>query len=252
MNKPIVLTGYPKSGNTWATQLLADLLECPVAGFWQYPDHNEISSKGQGRVSDNVCYKSHACIKDLAKSDDPISSLYIVRDPRDIIVSAANFYSFIEYPQIYQRLSRIRTGLRWYHLFFFNEQKRIRSMTKALLNGHPRKAWLEVPWKQHVEDALHNQVPIIRYEDLKLKPLDTAQYMLDAVNHKRNYNMIEKAVEENSFQAKKKKYKVYTDKRKMKFLRSGKIGEGKKKIPSECLSQIERELGDVMRELAYL
>jgi hypothetical protein len=49
--KNIIVIGYPKSGCTWATRLVAELVGCPVAGFWQ-SRRKEIAIEGEERVSD--------------------------------------------------------------------------------------------------------------------------------------------------------------------------------------------------------
>ena len=47
--KNIIVAGYPKSGCTWATRLLAELVGCPVAGFWN-SDKDEIAIEGEERA----------------------------------------------------------------------------------------------------------------------------------------------------------------------------------------------------------
>ena len=44
--KNIIVVGYPKSGCTWATRLVAELVGCPVGGFWQ-SDKKEIAVEGE-------------------------------------------------------------------------------------------------------------------------------------------------------------------------------------------------------------
>ncbi|HLC16083.1 MAG TPA: hypothetical protein VJL89_07640 [Thermodesulfovibrionia bacterium] len=53
-HKTIFVVGYPKSGCTsfslWLTSLVAELLECPVKGFWEEQKDNEIAIEGQERT----------------------------------------------------------------------------------------------------------------------------------------------------------------------------------------------------------
>ena len=50
--KKVVVVGYPKSGCTWLVRLVAELIQCPVTGFWGEPDNPEIAIEGTERKSD--------------------------------------------------------------------------------------------------------------------------------------------------------------------------------------------------------
>ena len=62
MKTRIIVCGYPKSGNTWLTRLVAEIIMSPVVGFWMYPLHNEVAIEGLDRKSDYMCFKAHQCI----------------------------------------------------------------------------------------------------------------------------------------------------------------------------------------------
>ena len=55
--KNIIVVGYPKSGSTWITRLTAELVGCPITGFWNQSNQNEIAREGQDRTSDFRCFK---------------------------------------------------------------------------------------------------------------------------------------------------------------------------------------------------
>ena len=38
MKNKVIITGYPKSGNTWLTRLIAEALDSPVIGFYNEAD----------------------------------------------------------------------------------------------------------------------------------------------------------------------------------------------------------------------
>lgn len=48
----IIVAGYPKSGNTWATRLLAEVIGYPVAGSWRRNVVDALEIEGADRVSD--------------------------------------------------------------------------------------------------------------------------------------------------------------------------------------------------------
>ena len=78
--------GYPKSGNTWVTRLIAELVGCPVAGLW-HSSKIEIAREGQHRVSDFQCFKSHHQLHELHtdKDSDEHYIVYVIRDPREAV-----------------------------------------------------------------------------------------------------------------------------------------------------------------------
>lgn len=66
--KKIIIAGYPKSGNTWLTRLVAEIVGCPVTGFL-YSQHFEIAKEGGDRKSEFECFKSHHKYYELKKED---------------------------------------------------------------------------------------------------------------------------------------------------------------------------------------
>ena len=104
MNKTrIFVTAYPKSGSTWLTRLLADVLNCPAGGSHPSEDKKELASEGWDRPEPYVVCKGHYRINkagalnprphelntDLITDDHVV---HLVRDPRDIAVSAALYH----------------------------------------------------------------------------------------------------------------------------------------------------------------
>ncbi len=111
MNRqPIIVSGYPKSGNTWFTRLLADVLNCPAGSSHPSEDQKEIASEGWNRPAPYVVRKGHYRLdynrQLLAADNNPIPYahvlipdrltserlIFVVRDPRDIIVSACHHW----------------------------------------------------------------------------------------------------------------------------------------------------------------
>src|SRR6056297_564086 len=93
----VIASGYPKSGNTWLTRLTAQLIGCPVKGFWTQPQNKDHAIEGTERVSEYRCFKSHHTYQSLEESFTTFGNrtekvIYIVRDPRDVAISATFFF----------------------------------------------------------------------------------------------------------------------------------------------------------------
>lgn len=100
--QPIYVVGYPRSGNTWLSRLLGDVLNSPVEG---YLNAKPLATEGQDRDGKYVVRQLHLKPHDGSESDpmltawslninkwngDPI--VYIMRDPRDVCVSAMFYW----------------------------------------------------------------------------------------------------------------------------------------------------------------
>lgn len=104
--QPIYISGYPKSGNTWLTRLLADCLNCPSGASVPKLDSTEPATGGQNRSEPFIVRKGHFLLQDgldggfvpgphrmnwqLQKEERVI---FIVRDPRDIAVSGSHYWN---------------------------------------------------------------------------------------------------------------------------------------------------------------
>lgn len=50
----VLVVGYPKSGNTWLTRLVAELISCPVKRFFGQPGNPEIAIEGSNHQSNDI------------------------------------------------------------------------------------------------------------------------------------------------------------------------------------------------------
>lgn len=112
---PIYVTGYPKSGTTWLTRLLGDALDCPTGGCTSKYDSKEIASEGRSRQSEYVVRKGHFVLvgpEDYQSghflTEEMVQrnpTVHIIRDPRDIAVSAGYHWGKCSLSAIMQNMS---------------------------------------------------------------------------------------------------------------------------------------------------
>ena len=179
MKKRIIICGYPKSGNTWLTRLTAEIVECPVIGFWDDLSLKEEAIEGLDRVSEWECYKSHSCMKRLnVNENDKI--IYVIRNPKDIIVSAYHYFYIKPRNECVHRLFKyLPFGLRVYNRFYNTEKFRINTVVKWLLYGTNEAPCLNIPWKEHVSGALKANILTLKYEDLIKSPVRETEKPLE-------------------------------------------------------------------------
>jgi hypothetical protein len=255
--KRVLVVGYPKSGCTWATRLVAELIGCPVAGFWQ-SDKKEIAVEGEDRISDYRCYKSHHQLTELGNlpNDPKTWLLYVLRDPRDIAISAANHFHFDRYPKISDLFRRFRQSEKLYRHTFYpllvRQRYRLEEMTGALLAGSARvHNWVRVSWRDHWRPYQDAGVPVIRYEDLLHSPLEQCAVILNHVGLSRTVDEIARAVESQSFARKKQTLLEQGETGRAKFLRVGRSGQWREQLPPDLQQRFSEELGSELEFWNY-
>jgi len=253
----IIVVGYPKSGCTWATRLVAELVGCPVAGFWR-SEKKEIAVEGEDRVSDYRVFKSHHQFSELGISpNDPETHLfYILRDPRDIAISAASHFQFDRFPRIATLFRGVRRGEKLYRHTLYpllvRRNYRLERMTEALLDGSAEvHNSLRVSWRDHWQPYQEAGVPMVRYEDLLATPEEQCTRILQHLGLKRSAQEIASAVANQSFEHKKQALLQQGETGRAKFLRVGKSGQWQKKLPPHLQTRFAKEIGPEMREWGY-
>jgi hypothetical protein len=237
--KNVIMVGYPKSGCTWLVRLVAELLECPVAGFWN-SDIYEIGREGQDRISDFRCYKAHHQLHEL--EIEPNSKdhfiIYTVRDPRDVAISGANYFSFDKFvsrelmPKLFRKTPKVM-GLyrRIVNRALLSERYKIDRMLDAILDGcEDVNHWCRIPWRIHYQPYWDHGVLFVRYEDLLTSPEKECSRILKYLGQSRDADFVKRAIEIQSFDSKKKRFMEKREQTQVAFLRVGQSGQWKQKF----------------------
>jgi hypothetical protein len=179
----LTVTGWPRSGNTHLACLLADALQCPMYG--------RLRSEGQERVSQYAVEQKH--LKASEWKGEPVVS--IVRDPRDVAVSAWKFWS----------------------------RPSLEETIQCMINGsYLRRIG---PWANYVDGWDAAKVPTVRYEDLIIYPLDTLAHILDMLGLKYDLDRMTLAVIHQRFDARKAAMAAEQAKVMLRSMRNGKPGD---------------------------
>ena len=193
-----MIVSYPRSGNTWVSFLLANLLEDS-----RYPlNFQQVQNRVPSIHSNNEFRKAPVMsgprfIKSHMPYDPEYKKvIYIVRDGRDVMVSTYNYYfstnqiSFLDFLQL-----NIWPGP-WY--------------THVL-------SWLE---NAHLIDML-----LVRYEDLLTDPYEQLKNIAHFIGLETDQNRIDCSVRNSSFTAlSKMEDNLTTHTNHPRFFRTGKSG----------------------------
>ena len=278
----IWLASYPKSGNTWLRSIICSLIyskdgkfnfnllsnikQFPVASQFEnftknLTDLNEV--KKYWIPSQNLLnldgkikfYKTHHinCKIDdysFTNAKNTLATIYIIRDPRNLVNSIANHYSkSIDEAKEFLLTPRMNVG----HNKYDEENKKV----LPVLLGK---------WKEHYYfwKKNNNNFHLIKYEDLILNPEEELEKIVNFLKNFmnietdliKNRNILESTsfknlrsleekgeFEENAFENKE---------RKKKFFYLGPKNNWKNNLDNKMKKEIENELNKEMSELGYL
>jgi hypothetical protein len=278
MPKIFWIASYPKSGNTWMRAFLANLLlakdrplslneigqacasEANIG--WYAPlltgeeatpetlTHQrimELRPRAQQRISDvnknNVFIKTHNVHGaylgyPLIRDDLTLGYVYIVRDPRDVLLSAADHWGLT----IDEMLDCLGDA----------------GSETAPMPG--RQVFEKISsWSMHATSwsrgNMRNRV-ILRYEDLLYDPIKHFTKLGRGLGLSRDRERIRQVIEWTSFRKLREMEStegfVERSDNQQRFFRSGTAGNWRKQLTPKQVARVEREHGDTMRKFGYL
>lgn len=258
MTKRIIICGYPKSGNTWITRLTAEIVGCPVVGFWCQPFNREEAIEGLDRESDYQCFKAHHSLDQLQHTlkiygNGTEKVIYIYRDPRDIVVSASQYFKAVpRYRLLHRLLSAAPLGIGLYYKQCYLYSYRLDVFTRGLIEGTAEGAWLKTPWKTHVEGFLaDSRFLCLSYESLKHDSLAKASAICDFLSINRPEASLGTAIHTQSFRVKKRKFQEEEKASKAAFLHKGEVGGWREVLSKKHITFIESHIGAFLTDLGY-
>ena len=279
-NKKIIfLASYPKSGNTWLRSMISSLiynqgnfhfedlkkiiLFSQIANFKNIDnpkfnsqgniDFNLISNnwiRAQKKINEQkkniVFYKTHSVrgiVNNNFFTDESVclAFIYVIRDPRDVIVSLSKHMG----ENISDSIQKV-----------LYEKNRMTSFQKV--------NELISTWKNNIDSWMNfKTVPrlIIKYEDM-VNDIDSC--ILSIINFlnfignsnlKIDNNLLKSVKESTSFnklQSLEKQFQFSEATINTKFFRKGVVGEWRQILSQKQAKQIEEELRIPMKELNYL
>jgi hypothetical protein len=269
------LASYPKSGNTWMRAFLANLIldsaaplslarigeVCPSepAEVWFRPfaqgkvadlPAREIAAlrvKAQERVvslnRNVVPMKTHSylgedCGHPIFSMSATFGAVYIVRDPRDVAISAADHFGKTLEEMIEMMADPLATGM---------------PMPGVIVHE------LQSSWSNHVESWTkwnHPGIFVVRYEDLLADPLDQFGRIARHFGIATDPARIARAVESSSFKQLQKMEAeqgfVERSLHSERFFRAGRAGGWQEKLTPEQARRIESDHAAQMKRYGYL
>lgn len=278
MNGIIWLASYPKSGNTWFRVFLTNLLRdgdepaninelerTPIASARGLFD-NAVGFEASDLTADEIDSLRPELYVHLAEtSDEPLfmkihdaytltpdnrplipweatgGAFYFIRNPLDVAVSFAH-HSGWDYATSIARMAD--------DAFSFCDKPR-------KLHNQLRQKLLS--WSRHVTSWIDTppfSVWVMRYEDMKAKPLETFEQAVRFAGLPHTRDQIRKALVHSSFDVVQQQEETEGFQEKSRasarFFRKGEIGSWRDELDEEQAQQLVKDHGDIMRRFGYL
>ena len=237
-----MIVSYPRSGNTWTRFLIANLLHPEMeANFLNVevmvPDTTTISSRALKRTPRPRVIKTHEYFDHRYPR-----VVYIVRDPRDVVLSCYNFQR--KYRQIADA----------YPLDNYVED--------FLAGRSTERAW--GTWGENVASWISTRGSdpnflLVRFEDMLANPVEELKRVGDFLRVPTTPAILEQAVSRSSADRMREIEKQQQDqwvgskthRKDIPFVGSAKAGGWKSKLPEDGVRRIEMAWGGLMVSLGY-
>jgi hypothetical protein len=236
----IFLVSFPKSGNTWTRFLLANLRFPDEPATWAnidrlIPDPTGTTKKDFDRMPRPRIIKSHECF-------DPRYPrvVYIVRDPRDVVVSQYHYH---------RKIRKIE------------DDSPIERFVDRFLAG---ETCPHGSWGQNIGTWLYTsegdpRFLLLRYEDMVADPSRELAKVADFLHWPAGPEKIAQAVERSSADQMRKLEKMQPDKnglmrgsrKDLSFVRAAGSGGWRAGLPAPMVAKIEAAWGPLMQHLGY-
>jgi len=237
----VFIVSYPKSGNTWTRFLIANLVYPEKNPDFSnindlLPDPEAVSKRDLERAVRPRFLKSHQYF-------DPRFQkvIYIVRDPRDVVLSEYHFdvkrRAIAEDYPLPQFVSRFVRGE----------------------VNHPNGTWGENAATWFYTRRGDTRFLLVKYEDLQSRALEEmgkiASFLGVPADRERVAFAIEQSSAERMRELEKKQAHLWSSTRETRkdkpFVRSAKVGGWKAELPAASVAEIESAWGGLMREIGY-
>ena len=284
MNKPktsqsIFIIGFPKSGNTWLTRLIADSLRMRVGSGMRVDDDFEIATSvntqlGLPGVTDFTIRKTHFLPEVLKKvrEEDMNKGVYIYRDFRDIVISSFFYKYGVNFEKDLQKRKKNLLGKSLAlarKMFYVSKGINL----NELLLEHTitiSKAWADDvgSWSLHIHtwvDFNNNNsqkdIVFVSYEDLLSNTLKMIKEIINGLKIPMpSDEHLQDAITRQSIEQQKKYFESIPHKidipqgkdYNIKFFRKGIAGDWKDYFTQEMGEIVEHYHGEMLRRFGYV
>ena len=281
----IWLASYPKSGNTWIRSFISALLYTDegqndfsnLKKIRQFPARSLFKDFVRDLQDPEQIYKNWTIVQnflninrkikflkthqvnciigkyEFTNDENTLGAIHVVRDPRNVLLSIKNHFSFNNYNEALEFISKER---HWIGIEKSQDDKFRDNMIPTLIsswNIHYQA------WKNKTKNYL-----LIKYEDLQENPKKEfkkiTNYLEKLTNNKFDEKKINKAIETTSFKYMQNlEDKGYFsenargfNENKVKFFNLGPKNDWKKLLNNEIIEKINLKFNKEMKELGYL
>jgi hypothetical protein len=237
----VFLVSYPKSGNTWTRFLIANLVYPEKRPDFSninelLPDPEVMSKRNLERAARPRILKSHQYF-------DPRypKIIYIVRDPRDVVLSEYHF-------DIKRRA--------------ISEDYPLGQFVSRFVRGelnHPYGTWGENAATWFYARGHSPRFLLVTYEALQLQAMEEmtriAEFLGISATRDRLAFVIEQSSADRMRELEKKQGHLWSSTKETRqdkpFVRAAKAGDWRTQLPEASTAEIEAAWGELMREFGY-